>query len=32
MIANISLLGEKRSVLSYIFTPITRMSENAFRE
>lgn len=32
MMANISLLGEKRSVLSYIFTPITRLAENAFRE
>lgn len=32
MIANIALLGEKRSVLSYIFTPITRLAENAFRE
>ncbi|MFM5884864.1 MAG: HlyD family type I secretion periplasmic adaptor subunit [Novosphingobium sp.] len=32
MIANVSLLGEKRSVLSYIFSPITRLAENAFRE
>jgi adhesin transport system membrane fusion protein len=32
MIANVSLLGEKRSVLSYLFTPITRLSETAFRE
>ncbi|WP_296678927.1 HlyD family type I secretion periplasmic adaptor subunit [Novosphingobium sp.] len=32
MVANVSLLGEKRSVLSYIFTPITRLAENAFRE
>ena len=32
MIANIALLGEKRSVLSYIFSPITRLAENAFRE
>jgi adhesin transport system membrane fusion protein len=32
MVANVSLLGEKRSVLSYIFTPITRITENAFRE
>lgn len=32
MVANVSLLGEKRSVLSYIFSPITRLSENAFRE
>lgn len=32
MIANVSLLGERRSILSYLFTPITRLSENAFRE
>jgi len=32
MIANVSLLGEKRSILSYLFTPITRLSERAFRE
>jgi adhesin transport system membrane fusion protein len=32
MMANVSLLGEKRSILSYLFTPITRLSENAFRE
>jgi adhesin transport system membrane fusion protein len=32
MIANVSLLGDKRSVLSYLFSPLTRMSEKAFRE
>lgn len=32
MMANVSLLGEKRSILSYLFTPITRLSETAFRE
>jgi adhesin transport system membrane fusion protein len=32
MVANVNLLGDKRSILSYIFTPITRLSENAFRE
>lgn len=32
MIAMVSLLGEKRSILSYLFTPITRLSERAFRE
>lgn len=32
MVANVSLLGEKRSVLSYLFTPITRLAETAFRE
>ena len=32
MMANVSLRGEQRSILSYLFTPITRLSENAFRE
>ena len=32
MIADVSLLGDKRSVLSYMFTPITRLGERAFRE
>jgi len=32
MIANASLLGDKRSVLEYILTPITRLSERALRE
>jgi len=32
MVANVSVLGEKRSILSYLFTPITRLSETAFRE
>lgn len=32
MIANVSLLGEERSILSYIFTPFTQLKENAFRE
>ena len=32
MVANVNLLGEKRSVLAYIFTPITRLSETAFRD
>lgn len=32
MVANVNLLGEKRSILSYIFSPITRLSETAFRE
>ena len=32
MLANVNLLGEKRSILSYIFTPITRLSETAFRD
>ncbi|WP_066558533.1 HlyD family type I secretion periplasmic adaptor subunit [Croceicoccus bisphenolivorans] len=32
MVANVNLLGEKRSVLSYIFTPLTRLSQTAFRD
>jgi adhesin transport system membrane fusion protein len=32
MTVDVSLLGDKRSVLSYIFTPITRLSERALRE
>ena len=32
MTASISLLGDKRSVLSYILTPLTRLSDRAFRE
>jgi adhesin transport system membrane fusion protein len=32
MVANVSLLGEKRSILSYLFTPITRLGETALRE
>ncbi len=32
MVANVNLLGEKRSILSYLFSPITRLSETAFRE
>lgn len=32
MIANVALRGERRSILSYLFTPITRLTENAFRE
>ena len=32
MMANVNLIGEKRSVLSYLFTPITRLTEKAFRE
>ena len=29
---SVSLLGEKRSILNYLFSPITRLSETAFRE
>lgn len=32
MVAEVDLLGDDRSVLSYILTPITRLRESAFRE
>ena len=32
MVATVNLLGDKRSVMSYILTPITRLGETAFRE
>ena len=32
MLADVSLLGDKRSVMSYILAPFTRMSETALRE
>ncbi len=32
MVATVNLLGDKRSVLSYILTPITRVTDNAFKE
>jgi adhesin transport system membrane fusion protein len=32
MVADVSLIGDKRSVLSYVLTPITRLREGAFRE
>lgn len=32
MTADVNLLGDKRSILSYIFTPITRLSQTALRE
>ncbi|MEA3030104.1 MAG: rane fusion protein adhesin transport system [Sphingomonadales bacterium] len=32
MVADISLLGDKRSILSYILTPLTRITEDAGRE
>lgn len=32
MVAEVNLLGDKRSVLSYLLSPITRLSETAFRE
>ncbi len=32
MVADVSLIGDKRSIMSYLLTPFTRLSENAFRE
>jgi adhesin transport system membrane fusion protein len=32
MVADVSLVGDKRSIMSYLLTPFTRLSENAFRE
>lgn len=32
MTAEVNLLGEKRSILSYFFSPITKLARNAFRE
>lgn len=32
MVANVSFLGEERSILSYMLTPITWLRERAFRE
>ena len=32
MIAEVDLLGHKRSVLSYLLTPVTKLTDNAFRE
>lgn len=32
MVADIALLGDKRTVLQYLLTPITRLSETALRE
>jgi adhesin transport system membrane fusion protein len=32
MVAEVSFIGRKRSVLSYILSPVTKLRENAFRE
>jgi membrane fusion protein, adhesin transport system len=32
MVSDVALLGDKRSVLSYLLTPFTRIKEEAFRE
>ena len=32
MVADVNLLGDKRSILAYILTPITKLSDSALRE
>jgi adhesin transport system membrane fusion protein len=32
MIAEVDVLGQKRSILSYVLTPVTRLRDSAFRE
>jgi len=32
MLADVNLIGDKRSIMSYLLTPFTRLSEDAFRE
>ena len=32
MVAEVDLIGRKRSVLSYLLSPVTKLRENAFRE
>ena len=32
MQANVSIIGEKRTILSYLFNPITKLSKTALRE
>jgi adhesin transport system membrane fusion protein len=32
MVVDVDLLGDKRTVMSYLLTPITRLEERAFRE
>jgi adhesin transport system membrane fusion protein len=32
MVANVNLIGDKRSVMSYLLTPFTRLSKEAFTE
>ena len=32
MVAEVDLLGDKRTILQYILSPITRLSETALRE
>jgi adhesin transport system membrane fusion protein len=32
MVADVSLLGDKRTVLEYILSPLTKLRDTAFRE
>jgi adhesin transport system membrane fusion protein len=32
MVAEVNLIGHKRSILSYLLSPVTKLRENAFRE
>ncbi|RYE96407.1 MAG: HlyD family efflux transporter periplasmic adaptor subunit, partial [Oxalobacteraceae bacterium] len=32
MVSTVSLIGDRRSVLEYLLTPLTRLQEKAFRE
>ena len=32
MVAEVDVLGHKRSILSYLLTPVSKLSDNAFRE
>jgi adhesin transport system membrane fusion protein len=32
MVADVSLLGDKRTILNYILSPITKLNQTAFRE
>ena len=32
MVAEVNFTGRQRSVLSYLFAPVTKLSQNAFRE
>jgi adhesin transport system membrane fusion protein len=31
-VAEVNLIGHKRSILSYLLSPVTKLRENAFRE
>jgi adhesin transport system membrane fusion protein len=32
MVADVNLIGDKRSIMRYLLTPFTRLSGEAFRE